>query len=61
MPNSVVKTKKQEKLWKKAEDIAIKKFGNIDSHYDYVMGIYKNMGGLKEDFISKVRSYLKNV
>ncbi len=61
MPNNVVKTKKQEKLWKKAEELTMKKFGDIDSHFDYVMGIYKNMGGLKEEFISKVKAYLKNV
>lgn len=61
MPNSVVKTKKQEKLWKKAEEIAKKKFGDIEDHYDYVMGIYKNMGGLKEEFIDKVKSYLRKI
>lgn len=61
MPTPVVKTKRQEKLWRKAEELTKKRFGEYKSHYDYVMGIYKNMGGLKEDFISKVKSYLKNV
>jgi len=60
MPNSVVKTKKQEKLWKKAEEQAKKKFGKVEGHYDYVMGIYKNMGGLKKSFSEKVRKKLKN-
>jgi len=64
MPTNVVKTKKQEKLWNKAKAIAAKKFKNIEDHYDYVMGIYKKMGGLKEDFVDKVMFYLnlkKNV
>jgi len=59
MPNNVVKTKKQELLWKKAEAITKQKFGKIEGHYSYVMAIYKNMGGLKEEFIERVRFYLK--
>lgn len=64
MPNNVVKTKRQERLWKKAEGITKKKFGTEKGHYDYVMAIYKGMGGLdkkpdlKESFIDKVRTYL---
>lgn len=58
MPTNAVKTKKQEKLWRKAEKITKEKFGSIDDHYDYVMGVYKKMGGLKESFIQRVRFYL---
>ena len=63
MPNNIVKTKRQERLWKKAERLSKKKFGRVD--YAYAMGIFKNMGGLKgkknvikEEFIQKVRYYL---
>ena len=58
MPTNVVKTKRQEKLWRKAEKLTKEKFGTLEGHYDYVMGIYKNMGGLKESFIQRVRFYL---
>lgn len=43
MPASVVKTKKDEMIWKKAKAQA-KKQGQ-EENYAYVMSIYKNMGG----------------
>lgn len=59
MPNNVVKTLRQEELWKKAERMTKEKFGSVDGHFDYVMGIYKRMGGLeKETFIKKVKHFL---
>jgi len=57
MPNNVVKTKKQEKLWKKAEKIAEKQ--GQKENYAYIMGIYKKMGGLKkEDFSDRVKRHM---
>ena len=41
MPLSVVKSKKDEAKWKKAEDIAAK--SGQEGNYAYVMGIYKKM------------------
>lgn len=60
MPNNVVKTPRQEKLWKKAESITREKFGSVEGHYDYVMGIYKKMiGEDKEYFLDRTKKYLK--
>lgn len=43
MPSSVVKTKKDERLWARAKQIAAK--ANRADDYAYIMGIYKNMIG----------------
>ena len=46
MPNNVIDSAKDEKKWKKAEEIAEDKLGHkpkSDKDWAYVMGIYKNM------------------
>lgn len=46
MPNNVVMTKRQEDLWEKAKSQAEKQ--GQKENYAYIMGIYKNMGGLNK-------------
>lgn len=46
MPTNVVKTPRQEKLWEEAKASAEKQ--GKGKNYAYIMGIFKQMGGLKE-------------
>jgi len=60
MPASVVKTKKDEAIWKKAK-IQAKEQGQ-EENYAYVMSIYKSMGGstseTKKESVSSLVSHL---
>lgn len=46
MPAGIVKTKRDEKLWRKAKQIAAK--AGRANDYAYITGIYKKMKGVKE-------------
>jgi len=43
MPSNLVKTKKDEKLWKKAKKLAAKK--GKAKNYKYINSIYQNLKG----------------
>jgi hypothetical protein len=57
MPASVVKNKRDERLWDRAKVLATKQ--GHDGDYDYVMGVYKRMTGMSKGlgpFQSKLQS-----
>lgn len=65
MPNNVIKSYSKktgkseselEKKWAKAEKIA--KDNGQKGNYPYIMGIFKRMLDIKEDFMYKVLKYL---
>lgn len=41
MPNSTIRTKRDERLWEKAKEIAAD--AGFDEKWDYIMGVYKKM------------------
>jgi hypothetical protein len=65
MPTNVVKTKKQEELWNKAKARASSE--GKSENYAYIMGIFKNMGGLNKsasvmlDVLSKEAGFVGKV
>lgn len=56
MPASVVKTKRDERLWKQAKKLAAER--GLGDNYAYIMGIYKRSGGLDETASSTLRASL---
>jgi len=56
MPVNVVKTPRDERLWRKAKAVAKKR--NRAKDWKYVMGIYKRMKGIKESIVEGVRALL---
>jgi len=59
MPSNVVKTAEQERLWKKAKALAAKQ--GHPHEYDYIMGIFKQMGGLEKSYGSAVLPMARGV
>ena len=64
MPKGLVKTKKDEELWKKAKQIVKKQYKlteDSEKFWRLVVAIYERMKGYKSKKLGKVKSHLKKL